>query len=205
MTEQTTVPVPEPETTSLSPKVAGTVPRTAGLTKWSLLAAALIVGFVLGFIVQAPRVTAGFNAGLERDRLKAQLATVTTERDEMAKQLDPIHKAAAAQQEADLAAAKAKADADAKAAAEAAAATAAAAAAAKANTFGDGIYLVGTDLPAGKYKGTPSGGTSAYWQISSDANGRAIIANNNVDGQFYIEVKAGQYLEIARAQITRVQ
>ena len=201
MIEQTKVPVPEPETTTLSPKVAGTAPRTAGVTKWSLLAAALIVGFVLGLIVQAPRVTAGFNAGLERDRLKAQLATVTTERDEMAKQLDPIHKAAAAQQEADLAAAKAKADADAKAAAEAAAA----AAAAKANTFGDGIYLVGTDLPAGKYKGTPSEGTSAYWQISSDANGRQIIANNNVDGQFYIDVKAGQYLEISRAQITKVQ
>jgi len=72
------------------------------------------------------------------------------------------------------------------------------------NSVSDGTYLVGTDIPAGRYKGTPSGGT-AYWGINKDANGDNTIANNNTDGQFYVTVKNGQYLEIVRAEITKVK
>ena len=71
-------------------------------------------------------------------------------------------------------------------------------------TFSVGTYLVGTDIPPGRYKGTTKGGT-AYWQISGDANGSNIIANNNTEGDFYVQVTAGQYLEINRAEITLVQ
>ena len=71
-------------------------------------------------------------------------------------------------------------------------------------TFSDGTYLVGSDLPAGRYKGTPTGG-SAYWQISKDANGDNIIANNNTEGPFYIQVKTGQFLEISGAEIHKVK
>ena len=205
MTEETEkTPASELGTTSPSPVVGGAASQTHRGTKWVLPVTLLLVGFVAGVIVQAPRVTAGFNAGVERDSLKKQLVTVTIERDAMATQLDPIHRAQEASASAAAAAADAAVKAKAEADAKAAAAVAAAAAAAKANTFAAGIYLVGTDLPAGRYKGAPAAG-SAYWQISSDANGNDIIANNNVEGPFYIEVKAGQYLEVRRAQITRVQ
>ncbi len=71
-------------------------------------------------------------------------------------------------------------------------------------TFTDGTYLVGTDIPAGRYKGTPTA-DSAYWQISSDANGSDIIENNNTAGDFYVQVSAGQFLEINWAEITLVE
>ena len=67
----------------------------------------------------------------------------------------------------------------------------------------DGTYLVGTDIPAGKYKGTTTA-DSGYWQISSDANGSNIIANDNVTGPFYVQARAGQYLELRGVKITEV-
>lgn len=72
-----------------------------------------------------------------------------------------------------------------------------------AKTISDGTYLVGTDIPAGKYKGSVTGG-AGYWQISSDANGSNIIANNNETGSFYVQVKTGQYLTLSGAKITKV-
>ncbi|MDP1809752.1 MAG: hypothetical protein Q8L35_09520 [Actinomycetota bacterium] len=71
-------------------------------------------------------------------------------------------------------------------------------------TFSDGVYLVGTDIPAGRYKGTPSG-SSAYWQVSGDANGENIIANGNEPGNFYVQASAGQYVEIKGAEISLAQ
>lgn len=71
------------------------------------------------------------------------------------------------------------------------------------SAISDGTYLIGTDIPAGKYKGTVAGSTG-YWQISSDANGSDIVANSNVTGPFYIQARAGQYLELVGVKITRV-
>ena len=68
-------------------------------------------------------------------------------------------------------------------------------------TFSDGVYLVGTDMPPGRYKGTPNSG-KAYWQISSDANGDNIISNGIEAGNFYVQVSAGQYLKIQEAEIS---
>ena len=70
---------------------------------------------------------------------------------------------------------------------------------------GEGTYLVGTDLAAGRYKGSPDGDVDAYWQISKDANGDKIIANDNAGGQFYVTVRKGQYLTINRATIRKVK
>ena len=72
-----------------------------------------------------------------------------------------------------------------------------------ASAISDGTYLVGTDIPAGRYKGTVTGSTG-YWQISSDANGSNIIANDNVTGPFYVQARAGQYLELVGVRITKV-
>ncbi len=59
-------------------------------------------------------------------------------------------------------------------------------------------YKVGTDIPAGTYFLQPTSYISAYMCISSDANQDDIIENDNFDGQRYIEVKSGQYLELSR-------
>jgi hypothetical protein len=71
-------------------------------------------------------------------------------------------------------------------------------------TYSDGTYLVGTDMPAGRYKGRPTS-DSGYWKISSDANGSNIVENNNVSGQFYVSVKRGQYLELDSVEIAKVK
>ena len=73
---------------------------------------------------------------------------------------------------------------------------------ATASGFGDGVYLVGTDIPAGLYKGTTVSDTFSDWQLSSDANGSSIIASDPVtSGQFYVQVKQGQYLKLSGVQI----
>jgi hypothetical protein len=75
---------------------------------------------------------------------------------------------------------------------------------ATASSVGDGVYLVGTDIPAGIYKGTTASDTLGLWQISSDANGSSIIANNlTTSGQFYVQVKQGQYLKLRGVEIVK--
>ncbi len=68
----------------------------------------------------------------------------------------------------------------------------------------DGTYLVGTDITAGRYKGTVVG-DNGYWQISTDANGSNILSNNNVSGPFYVQVKKGQYLEITGVELVKTK
>jgi hypothetical protein len=64
-------------------------------------------------------------------------------------------------------------------------------------------YLVGTDLPAGLYKGEVTS-TAGYWQISTDAGGANVLANADVTGPFYLEVKKGQYLELRGVKLGKV-
>lgn len=66
----------------------------------------------------------------------------------------------------------------------------------------DGTYMVGTDIGAGVYKGTVTGG-GAFWQISTDANGLDIVAREDVTAQFYLEVKVGQFLRLHNVTISR--
>ncbi len=59
----------------------------------------------------------------------------------------------------------------------------------------DGTYRVGYDIEAGWYDGAVNGGMG-YWEISSDANGTSIVANDYPLGPFSLKVKDGQYLTL---------
>jgi hypothetical protein len=54
-----------------------------------------------------------------------------------------------------------------------------------------GMYLVNTDIRPGIYRGSGS----CYWERLKDGSGTfdAILANDNTDGQFYLEVKESDY------------
>ena len=69
-------------------------------------------------------------------------------------------------------------------------------------TYSDGTYLVGTDLPAGLYKGVTNG-ASGYWGTSKDASfsQESMVATDRVEGQFYVEVRKGQFLELESVTI----
>lgn len=69
------------------------------------------------------------------------------------------------------------------------------------DTIGEGMYLVGKDIPAGTYLLTAvQEGRSAYYARLSNASGEldAIIANDNFDTTAYITVNDGEYLELTR-------
>jgi hypothetical protein len=87
-------------------------------------------------------------------------------------------------------------------------------------TYGDGIYLVGTDIASGLYKGTatsPAGdwpastlasdlgatSSASHWEISWDANGERFVAAGDPVGQFYVKVTSGQYLRLRGVTITK--
>ena len=72
------------------------------------------------------------------------------------------------------------------------------------SSIGDGVYLVGTDIPAGLYKGTTVSYVYGAWQIARDANGSSIIASDlTTSGQFYVQVEKGQYLELSGVEIVK--
>ncbi|MHB1017676.1 MAG: hypothetical protein ACYC2X_07320 [Coriobacteriia bacterium] len=183
---------------------------------WFLPIAMLLVGLILGVGMasggaddKTPDLlaqVAGLEAKVddltaERDALEEARDALEEERDELAEELDPIKREEAAA----AAEAKAAADAEEKAKADAEAAAAAAAAAAsaevEANTFRAGVYLVGVDMKAGRYKGTVIG-DMGYWAVLADPNGSDILENNIVEGPFYVEVRDGQYLELDSVEIT---
>lgn len=79
--------------------------------------------------------------------------------------------------------------------------TATAAAPAAVNgTYSDGVYLVGTDMPAGRYKGTVAG-SQGVWALSRDPNGSQFVDGAVPTGPFYVEAKDGQYLKLAGVTI----
>lgn len=66
---------------------------------------------------------------------------------------------------------------------------------------GDGQYLVGVDIPAGEYTLKAAANSKGYYCVSSDPNGRNILANNNFSGNNYVTVADGQYLELSRCEL----
>lgn len=72
-------------------------------------------------------------------------------------------------------------------------------------TYTEGTYKAGLTIPAGEYKLIPNG--SAYVAVLSDTKGgiRSIVSNDNFDGEKYITIKDGQYLEVVRATIKPVE
>lgn len=64
--------------------------------------------------------------------------------------------------------------------------------------YTDGQYIVGKDIIAGEYM-LMSTGVSGYFCVSSDANGRNIIFNDNFDTNSIITVNDGEYLKLSRS------
>jgi hypothetical protein len=67
-------------------------------------------------------------------------------------------------------------------------------------TYREGIYKVGTDLPAGEYRVTASAAsTQAYVCVYSDTSKNNIVGNEIFNGRYYVTVYDGQVLEVNRA------
>ncbi len=66
----------------------------------------------------------------------------------------------------------------------------------------DGTYRVGYDIGAGWYNGTLNGGLG-YWEISSDANGQTLVANEYPISPFELKVKDGQYLTLRGVTVSQ--
>ena len=80
-------------------------------------------------------------------------------------------------------------------------ATAPAAPAGPATTVSDGIYEVGADVEAGRYKttGPEAGSRSCYQARLSDDSGRssAIISNDIADGPSSVTIQAGEFVKFS--------
>jgi len=73
-----------------------------------------------------------------------------------------------------------------------------------ANTIpGNGVYEVGVDIPAGKYK--TSGKVGCYYAVLNSSDTFDIANNNIVDGVATVTVKDGDYLELSRCAEWRRQ
>lgn len=72
-------------------------------------------------------------------------------------------------------------------------------------SYSDGMYKVGTDIPAGEYLIIPT--SSGYYQVSSDSTGTldSIVANDNFTGSRYLTVSDGQYLTLTRCKAYSAQ
>lgn len=68
-----------------------------------------------------------------------------------------------------------------------------------AQKYSEGQYKIGSDLPAGTYMLIQSDfGWTAYYSITSDANGDNIIDNDNFNNHSIVEVYDGEYLTLNR-------
>ena len=67
------------------------------------------------------------------------------------------------------------------------------------DVLSEGLYLVGTDIPAGLYAITAANGV-AYYARETDASGDSgtVIAGKNFMGTICIHVQDGEYLELVR-------
>ena len=66
-----------------------------------------------------------------------------------------------------------------------------------------GMYKVGVTLPAGEYLLTATSEFGGYYCIYPDSRHQEIIANNNFEGQTYVNVTDGQYLTLTRCVISQ--
>ncbi len=68
-----------------------------------------------------------------------------------------------------------------------------------------GMYKVGSDLPAGEYVIFSDGGMS-YFQVSKDSSGslEGIVTNDNFTGTRYVTVNDGQYIEFSGSKMLSI-
>jgi hypothetical protein len=70
------------------------------------------------------------------------------------------------------------------------------------SNISNGTYRVGYDIAAGWYQGTVKD-HMGYWQVSSDANGQTLVANDYAMAPFAVKVKSGQYITLRGVTITQ--
>ena len=70
------------------------------------------------------------------------------------------------------------------------------------NNITDGTYRVGYDIATGWYNGTVNG-SMGYWEISSDANGQTLVANEYPLDPFKLKVASGQYLTLRGVTVSQ--
>ena len=64
--------------------------------------------------------------------------------------------------------------------------------------YGEGMYKVGADIPAGEYKLTATS-DYGYWEVTTSSSADAdIIGNDNFSNSTYVTVSEGQYLKLSR-------
>jgi hypothetical protein len=73
------------------------------------------------------------------------------------------------------------------------------------SALANGTYRAGYDIEVGWYDGTVTGDGLGYWQISSDANGQTLVANDYPLGSFTVKVKSGQYLTLRGVTVSLQQ
>jgi hypothetical protein len=64
----------------------------------------------------------------------------------------------------------------------------------------DGEWLVGTDVPAGRYQSSgPDGNYMCYWQLTTEAGAQpgeqAFLSNDAPPGHAYVTLKKGEYFK----------
>lgn len=65
-------------------------------------------------------------------------------------------------------------------------------------TYDEGQYKVGLDMQPGMYVLLSTSQFAGYFCVSSDANARDILFNDNFDTNSIIEVRRGEYVELSR-------
>lgn len=68
--------------------------------------------------------------------------------------------------------------------------------------FGEGFYVIGTDIPAGEYKLTATNPDySGYYCIYNNARRDNIVNNESFSNSQYVHLEDGQYLKLSRCKI----
>lgn len=73
-----------------------------------------------------------------------------------------------------------------------------------ATKYESGQYKVGTDIPAGEYVIFADGGPG-YFEVTADANGDDIIANENFEYNSIMTIVDGEYLKLSRAYAVPIE
>lgn len=73
------------------------------------------------------------------------------------------------------------------------------------NNLVPGTYLVGVDMNPGTYAGLASDGDSCYWErLSGFDSWDSILANDNSEGKFYVQVSGSVYALTTHCPLERV-
>jgi len=69
----------------------------------------------------------------------------------------------------------------------------------------EGMYAVGSDIPAGTYRLIDNSNTTAYMAVYSNATTSldSLVVNDNFRNQRYVSVKNGEYIQIVRCYMQK--